>query len=509
MKINFLKNEYWYGGSSDLGFQQPISETDSQNYVLKSHSTANQVQPFFVSSKGRFIASQTAFNICFNNGVINIDEEVTFRDGFDNLKNAYKKGMQEFFPFQKISLSQRFFDSPVYNTWIELTFYQNQIDVLKYAKGIVDHQMEPGILMIDDGWSQYYGKWEFDLTKFPTPKKMISELSILGFETMLWICPFITPDTVEFREALTLDYLVKNPDNSVYIASWWNGYSAVLDVSNPKALDWLENQLSSLIDLGIVGFKFDAGDSAYFKNDNVNYGNCSPNEMSEHWAKFGAKFEYNEFRVTFNAGGLSIYQRLADKKHSWKENGISSLIPNSLTQGITGHPFSSPDMVGGGEYIHFQEAQGSGLDEELVWVYAQIACLMPSIQFSAAPWRILDKENFNYILNSLEIRKKYLPFILKAFNESKQTGLPMINYMEFVFPHEGMASITDQFMLGNTILVAPFTKKGEATRIVHLPKGTWRYNKEILVSTGEKITLTPLKKGYPIILELLEGNNEI
>ena len=55
--------------------------------------------------------------------------------------------------------------------------------------------------------------------------------------------------------------------------------------------------------------------------------------------------------------------------------------------------YTCPDMIGGGEYLNFLE-NSSNLDEELFVRYAQCAALMPMMQFSAAPWRVLSKENF-------------------------------------------------------------------------------------------------------------------
>ena len=45
--------------------------------------------------------------------------------------------------------------------------------------------------------------------------------------------------------------------------------------------------------------------------------------------------------------------------------------------------------------------------------------------------------------------------------------------MEYEFPGQGAQSITDQFMLGANLLVAPQTVKGAKTRKVFVPPGTW------------------------------------
>ena len=82
--------------------------------------------------------------------------------------------------------------------------------------------------------------------------------------------------------------------------------------------------------------------------------------------------------------------RLSDKEHSWGNTGLAALIPNAIIQSLTGHPFLCPDMIGGGEYHNFYGQKV--LDHELMVRWAQIACLMPVMQFSVAPWRILSAQ---------------------------------------------------------------------------------------------------------------------
>jgi len=94
------------------------------------------------------------------------------------------------------------------------------------------------------------------------------------------------------------------------------------------------------------------------------------------------------------------------------------------------------------------------------------------MQFSVAPWRILDKTHLEAVKNAVKIRMKHTSLILKLANESGKTGEPIVKNMEFVFPNQGFASIIDQFMLGDKIMVAPMLES-KTTRNVILPKGKW------------------------------------
>ena len=101
--------------------------------------------------------------------------------------------------------------------------------------------------MIDDGWNEAYGTWEFSVGAFPDPKAMVDELHRMGFGVMLWICPFISPDTRVSRELADKGLLIRDRSGEVAIKKWWNGYSAVLDLSHPQAIAWMRAQLDSLM----------------------------------------------------------------------------------------------------------------------------------------------------------------------------------------------------------------------------------------------------------------------
>ncbi len=54
-KIPFLQNEYWYGGAVNDGYIFPLSDKSNYTIDLVYNETYNQVNPLYVSSKGRYI----------------------------------------------------------------------------------------------------------------------------------------------------------------------------------------------------------------------------------------------------------------------------------------------------------------------------------------------------------------------------------------------------------------------------------------------------------------------
>jgi alpha-glucosidase len=144
---------------------------------------------------------------------------------------------------------------------------------------------------------------------------------------------------------------------------------------------------------GIVGFKFDAGDTGYYPPDALSSKPATPNEHCEMFAQFGLRFPMNEYRACWKMGGQPLAQRLRDKNHKWDD--LKLLIPHMIAEGLAGYTFSCPDMIGGGEYTSFLDL--NKYDEELVVRSAQCHALMPMMQFSVAPWRILSDKIFEAV----------------------------------------------------------------------------------------------------------------
>lgn len=483
MKINFLQNEYWYGGAVHFGYKMPAdSNSDITVNLITAEEIADQYSPLFISSRGRYIYSDKPFVIHFNRGIIEIEGEgeIELSEGHGTLKNAQSAAAKKHYRLDGKTPNPLFLKAPQYNTWIELMYNQNQKQILEYAHSLVDAGMEPGVLMIDEGWAPDYGDFDFCARKFDDPKAMVKELHNLGFKVMLWVVPHISPDSDCYRELRDTDYLIKDKDGNFAIRQWWNGHSCTLDLSNPKACAWFKEKLEHIKDkYDIDGFKFDSGGSYLYNKDDKTHVSQEGCEHTHSFDVFSSQFEFNEIRCVWNCGGWPIVCRLQDKTPSWDnaggyDLGLTSLIPNMLTQGLLGYFYGCPDMIGGGGYGGFLK-KGYKTDEELYirWLEASVLC--PMMQFSISPKRVLSEESFNIALNITKMHGKYADLILELAKNASNTGEPIMRYMEYEFPGEGFERVTDQFMLGEKILVAPVFKQGSTTRTVKLPSGRWQY----------------------------------
>ena len=473
MNIKILPDEYWWAGIVNEGTRMPLGVEDRAVVDFRNVKTPNQASPLLLSSAGRYLWSDSPYTAVFENGEIRTDAPVEQKEGFGTLKGAYLAAMKAHFPFAGEEVEPLFFSRPQYNTWIELMYDQTQEGILRYAEGILEHGLPAGILMIDEGWAEDYGRFSFRAGAFPDPKGMMERLHEMGFRLMLWITPYISPDSAAFRELEPKGYLLKDASGETAVRRWWNGLSAVLDLTNPDCEAWFEGRLRGMMEeYGVDDFKFDGGDPEMYRDDDRTFRPASAWEQTRIYGLFGKRFALNEFRAGWRLGGQPLVMRLADKLHSWEENGLNTLIPNSLIQSLSGYAYHCPDMIGGGEYQSFRE-NASHLDTELVVRYAQAAALCPMMQFSAAPWRILDEAQFAIVKQAALLHERFGPYIARLAKEAARTGEPILRHMAYAFPGQGMERVSDQFMLGAEILAAPVLKKGERSRMVKLPEGSW------------------------------------
>lgn len=501
-EIKPLTGERWYGAytakaggntsAEYLTFHPYAANVTRKDLRVDNHG--NQAAPLFISNMGRYIWSDQPFAFELKEGVLNIysdTEELKAITAGKNLREAYLTAMKLHFPASGKTPDPLLFKMPQYNTWIEFGRDQNQKGIIKYADDILKNKFPTGVFMIDDCWSNYYGNFEFDATKFPDPKGMMEYLHAKGFKVMLWLTPFVSPDSPEFRYLKRNECLVtKKGSNQPVLINWWNGYSACLDLSKPKAYEWLKNQLITLQEkYNIDGFKFDAADFHFYSYE-PNFRNEDTNTtgpiQAEMFAKLGSEFAFNEFRACWKNGNQPLAQRLQDKAFSWYE--LKLLVPDMISAGLIGHPYTCPDMIGGGLLMNYETMDFSKYDQELMIRSAQTQALMPMMQFSVAPWKVLDEKHLEICRQTALLHTKMGDYINQLAQKAAIDGEPIVRHLEYVFPHQGFLSCDDQYMLGDDYLVCPMLTK-DKTREVRLPKGNWVDDEGKKHKGGKTITI--------------------
>jgi alpha-glucosidase (family GH31 glycosyl hydrolase) len=206
-----------------------------------------------------------------------------------------------------------------------------------------------------------------------------------------------------------------------------------------------------------------------------------------------AQFPWNEARVGIYSQRLGIVQRLIDKHSIWgPENGLGALIPEMIIVSLRGYPYAMPDMVGGNQY------EEDRADKELLVRWAEASALMPLIQFSVGPWHF-DQETVRLCREVSALHARFAPVILALAHQAPRTGEPILAPLWYEAPTDPATfTITDQFMLGPDVVVAPVLTRGATTRDFYLPAGDWRDLQHGQVVSGGRWV-----RGYPAPLGVL------
>ncbi|CAN0104997.1 unnamed protein product [Lampetra fluviatilis] len=356
---------------------------------------------------------------------------------------------------------ERMVRCPVWSTWALHKRRLGQAKVVALAEAVVRHGFNHSHLQVDDGYeaAARYGDYGFDGRSFPDPAAMVRDLrSRLGFRVTLWVHPFVSYDAEAFRAGVAKGLFVRTAaSNAVGAGSstpalvrWWRGVAAVLDVTNPAAVDAFVNRtLRSRLAgaLGFDSFKFDGGEASYLPRGcaRTHAGLANPAWFSARYATLARHFgPLAEVRVAFRTHGLAAFVRMADRDSVWgHELGLRSLIPTALTFGLLGYPYVLPDTIGGNAYGAAgaapsfragvkeagaaepgEEADGDIVkpDRELYIRWLELSAFMPAMQFSVPPW-LYDEEVVAIARKFTALREEVVaPVVMAVARAAVQAG---------------------------------------------------------------------------------------
>lgn len=428
----------WFGGPEIRYQQWPIQgmRYEDMPYVTTAVENMAIAERYWLSSRGVYIFvsdkdplfldqnNEREKHLCLvaKNGNpyhkrdrITLDYEIGV---FKDPKVAHKHVIAEHFGKPTGHPSTKMVEHPIWSTWAVYKMNINEMKILRLAEEIRDNGFNNSQIEIDDNWETCYGSAEFDPIKFPDVPELVKKLKALGFDTTLWIHPFINEDCEEsYIEALNKGYFVKNTEGSVH-ATWWQGKAfpsvlsscgnckinffsgrkgaGAIDFTNEEAVEWWVGRLRKIQALGIDSFKFDAGEMSWLPQPPVLNASTElqPGIYTTAYTTMLAR-EFDdriEVRGAFRTQKLPIFVRFQDKdsKYSWN-NGLPTLVTTLLQMNLNGYVFVLPDMIGGNGYVgdSFELTALPPKDMFIRWLQANV--FMPSIQYSFVPWQY-DKE---------------------------------------------------------------------------------------------------------------------
>ncbi|KAM3670244.1 SITS-binding protein-like [Ammospiza maritima maritima] len=162
---------------------------------------------------------------------------------------------------------------------------------------------------------------------------------------------------------------------------------------------------------------------------------------------------------------LPLFVQMSPLRSDWSHAGLKGLIPSVLHYSLLGYNFFIPDAVGG------SEAGATPEDPELFVRWLQIVTFLPVMAFGTPPWLCCDTWVLNLTRQCIQRHRDFVvPLLLKYSEEWQSLGYPIFRPAWWLSPTDPVAfTIEDEFLIGDEVLVAPITEKGQTWRDIYLP----------------------------------------
>lgn len=374
--------------------------------------------------------------------------------------------------------------------------------VCEIAEGFRKHKIPADVIYLDIDYMDGYRVFTWDKERFPDPKKLVADLRSDGFQTVLIIDPGIKvdPNYKIYADGKRSGIFVKNPDGTELHRDVWPKASAFPDFTDKSARSWFGAQFKQHIDEGIAGFWNDMNEPGVFMNDKTekpevlhhpdktfpydtpHAGDGLPGTHRRYHNVYGMQMARATFEgvkklspekrpFVLTRAGFAGVQRFSavwtgDNYASWEHLAMS--IPMLANMSVSGVPFVGCDVGG------FND-RPSG---ELYTRWLQAAALTPFLRSHSVGWAG-NKEPWEYgdeftPINraSIELRYQFLPYLYTLFYRHERTGQPVMRPLWYEFPADKSTYlISDEYMVGPDVLVAPVVKEGMRNRDVYLPRG--------------------------------------
>ncbi|NWR95035.1 SP15 protein, partial [Furnarius figulus] len=252
------------------------------------------------------------------------------------------------------------------------------------------------------------------------------------------------------------------------VTSWKGQLCARLNVTSEAALTWYLARARRLRQaLGATYVIFEGVEGNSFLEQDV----PPPTELAgdEYTRVLAAALATLGNGTIISAGArsshLPLFVQMSPLRSDWSHEGLKGLIPSVLHYSLLGYNFFIPDSVGG------SLAGDSKGDPELFVRWLQIVTFLPVMAFGSPPWLCCDPWVVNLTRQCLQRHRDFVvPLLLKYSEEWQSLGHPIFRPAWWLSPTDPTAfTVEDEFLIGDQVLVAPITEKGQTWRDIFLP----------------------------------------
>ncbi|TWT01757.1 TIM-barrel domain-containing protein [Planomicrobium sp. CPCC 101079] len=374
-------------------------------------------------------------------------------------------------------------------------------------------QLSSGYTSIGD--KRYVFNWNRD--KFPDPKSFIDTYHQKGVKLCANIKPALLKDHPSFEEMKKRKMFIMDGSEENEVVQFWDEVGSYVDFTNEESVQWWkDNVTKQLLEYGI--------DSTW--NDN--------NEF-EIWSKdascngFGEKISFEDVRAL---QPLLMMKASFEAQKEFAPNLRPYLISRSGSPGMQRYVQTwSGDNYTNWKSLKYNIKMGLGLsmsgiyntghdvggfsgpapEPELLVRWVQNGIFHPRFTIHSwnedqtvnVPW--MYEETTGHIRELVKFRHKILPYLYTALYNAHKNYEPIIRPTFYDFGHDPKTfEENDDFMLGESMLVASVVEKGSVERSVYLPlheAGWYNFHNSEWHEGGQIITVPAPLELAPLLIK--------
>lgn len=379
--------------------------------------------------------------------------------------------------------------------------YMDTKEVLEIAKNMREKDIPCDVIYLDIDYMQDYKVFTINSERFKEFKEMTKELHEKGFKLVVIIDPGVKVEESykAYDQGIKNDYFIKDENGEVYVGKVWPGDSVFPDFLRKSVRDWWGELHRGLINKGVDGIWNDMNEvsdmstssktvpeNTYHLDENGN--KRYQKEIHNLYGHYEAISTYEALKkiqgtrpfVLTRAASAGTQRNSAlwtgDNSSVWEH--LEGSIPMLLNLGLSGYSYVGSDI-------------GGFLDDstkELLIRWTQLGIFYPLCRNHSVlnslhqePWSF-DEETLEITRKYIKLRYSFMDYLYNLFRESSLKGTPIMRPLFYHYQNdEKTLNINNEFLFGDSLLVAPITKPKEDTGLIYLPEGIW-----IDYFTGEK-----------------------
>lgn len=332
--------------------------------------------------------------------------------------------------------------------------------------------------------------WRLDRTLYPNFELLVEELHSMGIKLLTYNNTFLEVGVDVWDEVESGGYFIhKSPGEPYLFTNHKFQDSSLLDLTNPAAWDWAKEVYREGLLLGSSGWMADFAEwmphnallhsgvdaEGYHNVYPVDYQRLNRELFDEQYAEDGVDRLFFVRSAYLGTQPLVSVFWAGDQQTDFSlGDGLPSVIPIGLGLGVTGIPYYGHDIAG------YMSQMTRPTTKELWFRWASLGALSPVMRTHHGKsarqnwsWES-DQETIDHLRRWATLHIRLFPYLYSMAREAADTGMPMMRTLALHYPDWELGwTLTDQYLLGDRILVAPVVAEGATSRTVDLPGGVF------------------------------------